>query len=192
MRAIDDLKIYLLDRNPEMYAAWNKYFFGLNNVSVVCLDFVEFMRRYSVDCVVSPANSYGIMDGGYDEAITAWFGGLLQEKVRKYIIDNLYGEQPVCSSIIVDTDVRGIKLIHTPTMRTPSIIKDNTIVYHCTRSCLITALNSGVNSIVVPAFGGHTGCVPLDTVAQMMWLAFDQLKNPPQKIDWKYANSRDF
>lgn len=192
MRKIEDLKIYLLDRKPEMYAAWNKYFFGLDNVTVVCSEFTEFMRRNKVDCVVSPANSYGIMDGGYDEAITAWFGESLMERVQQYIIDNMYGEQPLCTSFIIDTDVPGVKLIHTPTMRVPSVITDNRIVYHCTRSCLIAALNSDVKTIVVPAFGGLTGCVPLNTVAQMMWFAYDQLNNPPQKIDWKYASRRNF
>lgn len=191
-REIQSLKIYLLDRNPEMYGAWSKYFFGLDNVEIVCADFIEFMRRYNVECVVSPANSYGIMDGGYDEAITAWFGDALQKKVQQYIVDNLYGEQPLCSSIVLDTDVNGIKLIHTPTMRTPSAIKDDSIVYHCTRSCLIAALISGVNSVVVPAFGGHTGLVPRETVAHMMWLAYDQLKSPPQKIDWEYASKYNF
>ena len=192
MRKIEGLKIYLLDRNPEMYAAWNKYFSGQDNVTVVCSEFTEFMRRNKVDCVVSPANSYGIMDGGYDEAITAWFGESLMKKVQQYIIDNMYGEQPLCTSFIIDTDVQGVKLIHTPTMRIPGVITDNRIVYHCTRSCLITALNSEVNTIVVPAFGGLTGCVPRNTVAQMMWFAFDQLKNPPQKIDWNYASRRNF
>lgn len=191
-KSIQSLKIYLLDRNPEMYAAWNKHFYGLNNVTIVCSDFVEFMRRNKVDCVVSPANAYGIMDGGYDEAISAWFGNDLQERVQRYIVDNLYGEQPVGSSIIIDTNLEGIKLIHTPTMRTPSIIKDENLVYHCTRSCLITALDGGVNSVVLPAFGAATGCVPYETVAQMMWRAYDQLSNPPQKIDWQYAESQKF
>ncbi|MDE6618802.1 MAG: macro domain-containing protein [Clostridiales bacterium] len=191
-RDIKNLKIYLLDRNPEMYAAWNKHFYGKNNVSIVCSDFVEFMRRNKVDCVVSPANAFGIMDGGYDEAITAWFGNDLQERVQRYIVENLYGEQPVGSSIIIDTALNDIKLIHTPTMRTPSIIKDESLVYHCTRSSLIAALNGGVNSVVVPAFGAATGCVPYDTVALMMWRAYEQLSNPPHKIDWKYAESQSF
>ena len=192
MRNINDLKIYLLDRNPEMYAAWNNFFSGHDNVTVICSEFTQFMRSNKVDCVVSPANSYGIMDGGYDEAITAWFGESLMKKVQQYIIDNFYGEQPLCTSFIIDTDVQGVKLIHTPTMRIPSMITDNRIVYHCTRSCLISALNSDVKSVVVPAFGGLTGCVPRNTVAQMMWFAFDQLKNTPNKIDWEYANSRGF
>ena len=192
MRELKSLNIYLLDRNPEMYRAWNSYFFGLENVNVVCADFIGFMGQYKVDCVVSPANGYGLMDGGYDEAITAWFGTALQEKVQRYIIDNLYGEQPVASSIVIDTEVNGIKLIHTPTMRFPGIIKDDSLIYHCTRSCLIAALNSGVNTVVVPAFGGLTGCVSQETVAKMMWKAYEQLSNPPKKIDWNYAKGQRF
>lgn len=189
-RSIRELKIYLLDRNPEMYSAWSKYFFDIPNVDIVCADFIGFMRQYKVDCVVSPANGYGLMDGGYDEAITAWFGSELQQRVQRFIMDELYGEQPLCSSIILDTNVDGVKLIHTPTMRFPGIIKDDSVIYHCTRSCLITALKNSVNTIVVPAFGGLTGCVQRDTVARMMRRAYDQLADPPDIIDWKYAKDQ--
>lgn len=37
--------------------------------------FTDFMDTYDVECVVSPANSFGLMDGGYDLTITMWFGG---------------------------------------------------------------------------------------------------------------------
>lgn len=189
-RQVQSLKIYLLDRDPEMFSAWNKYFFGIKEVDVVCSDFIEFMGRRVVDCIVSPANGYGLMDGGYDEAITAWFGTALQDKVQKYITDRLYGEQPVGSSIVIDTGVDGIKLIHTPTMRFPGIIKDESIIYHCTRTSLIAALDSGVKSVLLPAFGGLTGCVPRETVAYMMWRAYEQLCDPPRKIDWNYAKDQ--
>ena len=46
------------------------------------------METYDVECVVSPANSYGFMDGGYDLAITNYFGEALMEKVQRLIIKN--------------------------------------------------------------------------------------------------------
>ncbi len=187
MCKLEDMKIYLLDRNIETCGAWNKYFLSVPNVEVVCLDFLAFMRQYKVDCVVSPANGYGLMDGGYDQAITDWFGPDLQKSVQQYIIDNLYGEQPVGSSIMLETDINSIKLIHTPTMRYPGIIKDDMVIYHCMRSCLIAALSGGVKSVVIPAFGGATGCVDYDTVAKRMWQAYKQLSVPPSVIDWDYA-----
>ena len=111
------------------------------------------MDTMDVECIVSPANSYGLMDGGYDLAITEWFGEELMRKAQDYILKNYRGEQPLASSFIINTGVNGIKLIHTPSMRIPSVIMDPTIVYHCTRSALLTAMDNDVKSIVLPAFG---------------------------------------
>lgn len=192
MKDLRKIKIYLLDRNFEMCSAWKNKFMGTSNVSVICDDFVSFMKKYRVDCVVSPANAYGLMDGGYDLAITEWFGDGLQKKVQRYIIDNLCGEQPVGTSIVVDTDVAGVKLIHTPTMRFPGYIKDNILVYHCMRTCLMAAMKSDVDAVVIPAFGGMNGAVPYEILADMMWRAYMQIINKPERIDWDYARKNDF
>lgn len=42
-------------------------------------------------------------------------------------------------------------------MRIPSVIKDPMVIYHCMRTCLMTAMESGIDSIVIPAFGGGCG-----------------------------------
>lgn len=187
MVKVQYLKIYLLDINDKMVAAWREYFGGESNVELVCDDFYHFMNVTKVDCVVSPANAFGLMDGGYDLAITNWFGGNLQKKVQKYIIENLYGEQPVGTSIVIDTEKNGIKLIHTPSMRAPSPISDQDVVYQCMRTCLIAALQSGVKSMVIPAFGGLTGGLLPSTVARLMYRAYKQICNPPAALNWDYV-----
>ena len=95
------MKIYLLDRNPLMVAEWKKYFKNVRDVEVIYNDFEIFMETYDVECVVSPANSYGFMDGGYDLAITNYFGEALMEKVQRLIIKNCFGEQPVGTSMFL-------------------------------------------------------------------------------------------
>lgn len=192
MKNIMEMKIYLLDINAEMCEAWRKRFCGFSNIEIVCDDFGEFMKTHKeVDCVVSPANAYGFMDGGYDGAITRYFGDGLQKKVQEYIKENLCFEQPVGTSIIIDTPIEGIKLIHTPTMQVPSLIKDYRIIYHCTRSMLIKALHSGVKCIVIPAFGGSCGGVPFDNIAEIMYLAYRQISIPPKSYDWHYAREME-
>lgn len=186
------MKIYLVDTNPDMIVAWQKQFYDETDIEAVHLDFEQFMEKYTVDCVVSPANSFGFMDGGYDEAIISYFGDELQEKVLRYIKDNYFGEQPVGTSFIINTNVKGIKLIHTPTMRIPEKIYDDAIIYACTRSCLITAEHNGVNSIVLPAFGGGTGHISTETIAEIMYKAWVNFKNPPEKMDWIYAAESHF
>lgn len=63
--------IYLLDRNAGMVAAWQDAFKDEPSIIAVQDDFARFIdKRPEIDCIVSPANSYGIMDGGYDRVIT--------------------------------------------------------------------------------------------------------------------------
>ncbi len=188
-RSINELDIILLSNDFDMFIAWKHEFDGVKNVQVVNSDFCWFMSSHKVDCVVSPANGYGLMDGAYDLAITQWFGDGLQKKVQRYIIDNLYGEQPVASSIVIDTEKDGIKPVHTPSMQAPSEICDHTVVYHCTRSCLMAALDCGANRVVVPAFGGCTGGLPVEIIANNMKKAYDQLKNPPDALDGEYVRA---
>jgi len=132
------------------------------------------------------------MDGGYDAAITRWFGRELMEKVQEYIIENYYGEQPVASSFIIDTNKEGIKIIHTPTMRIPSAISDPMVVYHSMRSTLIEAIKADVKCVVIPAFGGATGGLEYSIIAYMMRKAYLQLRNIPDKLDWAYAYRWEF
>jgi O-acetyl-ADP-ribose deacetylase (regulator of RNase III) len=177
------MKIYILERNRRKAKVFEEIF-EKEMVEVVCDDFLDFMATTKVDCVVSPANAYGLMDGGYDLAITEWFGDQLQKRVQQYIIDNYCGEQPVGSSFIIEAGKDGQKLIHTPTMRVPSKIVDASIVYQCMRTTLMTAIKNDIKSIVIPVFGGLTGGVDDLTAAKLMWLGYKQVMNPNKKIDW--------
>jgi O-acetyl-ADP-ribose deacetylase (regulator of RNase III) len=184
------MKIYLLDINNVIVKCWEDLFHSEPNARVVCSDFSEFMRTTHVDCVVSPANSFGLMDGGYDAAITEWFGDQLQRRVQQYIIDKLYGEQIVGTSFIIDSGKDDQYLIHTPSMRTPERIRDPMVIYNCMRSCLITASENNIKSIVIPAFGGLTGGIAANVVAELMYKAYMQIKTPPPlSISWEYVNT---
>ena len=72
-------------------------------------------------------------------------------------------------------------------MRTPEVIKDSRIIYQCMRTTLIEAKRQEIKSIVIPAFGGLTGKVPCDEIAKMMFLAYRQISNRPDELNWGYA-----
>jgi O-acetyl-ADP-ribose deacetylase (regulator of RNase III) len=61
-----------------------EYFQQFENVAIIHSKF-ENLTKY--DCMVSAANSFGLMDGGVDLAISTQ----LQSKVQKYIIENYDG-----------------------------------------------------------------------------------------------------
>ena len=170
------MKIYLLDINKAIGEAFKREFKDYDEVEVVIDEFSHFMDAHNdIECIVSPANSFGIMSGGYDKAITDYFGKGVQIEVQHYIKENLFGEQPVGTSIIVDIPNTNKKLIHTPTMRLPSRILDPMVIYHSMRSTLIVAINNNIQSIVIPAFGGLTGQVKPDVLARYMRLAYEQV-----------------
>lgn len=63
---MQQIKLFLVDPKPVLCAAWEKHFQGLPHVEVVNGYFEQLLE---FDCMVSAANSFGLMDGGVDLAI---------------------------------------------------------------------------------------------------------------------------
>ena len=80
------MKIYFVETRLNKLEKLKLYFKDETNIEYVNENFIDFMKKNKVDCVVSPANSFGLMDGGFDLAITNWYGDQLQKRVQKYII----------------------------------------------------------------------------------------------------------
>lgn len=181
------MNIYILAKNYSTFKVLQTTFKLYREIKVINLDFLTFMENYpDVECIVSPANSYGMMDGGYDAAISDYLGWDFQKKVQDYIKENYYGEQIVGTSFILKAP-KNKKLIHTPTMIIPSTINDKLIVYTSMRSTLICALQNNIKSIVIPPFGMGTGGVSDIDGAELMLDAYKQIKNA-QKGKYYYFN----
>src|SRR5260221_1283024 len=109
---MNELKLILVDRNFVLGNAFHEYFDAFPNVEVVNGRF-ESVPEY--DCMVSPANSFGLMDGGIDAAIIDFFGAALMGRVQEYILNHFLGEQPVGTSFIVELKhPKHPFLAHTP------------------------------------------------------------------------------
>ncbi|WP_079709788.1 macro domain-containing protein [Paraliobacillus ryukyuensis] len=149
-----------------------------------------FENLDNIDCLVSPANSFGLMNGGMDAAITRYFGNQLQERVQEYIMKEFYSEQPVGTSFIINTQNENIPyLAHTPTMRIPQDISKTENVYSAMRATLIeTERHKNINTVAIPAFGHGAGRVHAKDVAYQMAKAFMQILAQPQILDWNYAS----
>lgn len=187
------MKIYIIERNKRYFKYLYPYFHDCKDVILINDAFESFIKKNKkkIECVVSPANSFGLMDGGYDLALTEYYGTQLQQRVQDYIIKHYLGEQPVGTSFIIETQKDNQYLIHTPTMRTPERVTDARIIYQCMRTTLIEAINNNIKSILIPMFATHTGNVKPQITAKMMYKAYIQIKNPPKKIDWNYAEEVD-
>lgn len=167
------MKIYIIKRDENKFKYLRIYFGDLENVILVNADIKKFLKENkNIDCIVLPANSFGLMDGGFDLVLTEYYGNQLQERVQKYIIRNYYREQPVGTSFSINTNKNNQLLIHTPTMRTSNAIIDKTIIYQAMRITLREAYEKGVKNTVISMFGGETGCCHPQDIAKLMrgWL----------------------
>jgi hypothetical protein len=80
------MRFLLRDRNPALIEAWLKEFAGSPSIEVSQGDIFDL----AADAIVSPANSFGFMDGGIDLIYSQRFGWKLQEDLRQ-IIQNEHG-----------------------------------------------------------------------------------------------------
>lgn len=201
--------------NEELYNEFVKSFNGFPDVEVVFKRFEDT----DFDCVVSAANSFGLMDGGVDQCITDYFGVEMMYRVQRMVIDKYAGEQPVGTSELVVGGFKYLKkgeivtkpeklqfVAHTPTMRVPRDVSGSDNAYKAMKAALLAVRNhnrlvdSGVegydqlnriNSLVTPGLATLTGRVPYDKAAKQMALATYHVMNPPKAINWYYASERD-
>lgn len=188
------MKLVLVDPKAALCAAFRERFAAWPDVEVVEGRFEE-LRAF--DCIVSAANSFGLMDGGVDLAITQFFGYQLQVRVQRRILDEFLGEQPVGTSIIVETDhPRHPFVAHTPTMRSPMPIAHTDHAYVAMWAMLLAVRRHNRSSerpigiVACPGLGTATGRVPYREAARQMALAYGHFLKPPTSLDWTLAGQR--
>jgi hypothetical protein len=119
------LKLILTATESGLAEAWKKFCGDLEFVQIHEGSILDV----SCDAVVSPANSYGFMDGGIDARYTQRWGWGVQERLRKLIVEKHHGELVVGAAEIVETaDLTKPYLIAAPTMRVPMVLCPGSIL----------------------------------------------------------------
>ena len=167
----------------------------LNAFTQICgdIDLVEIhagsILELEVDAVVSPANSFGFMDGGIDMAYSRHFGWGVQRRLQQKIRQHHQGELLVGTAEIVPTgDDRIPWLLSAPTMRVPMILTETVTPYLAARAVFLfrnhglvrepsmenLPANEVVKSIAFPGLGTGVGRVPPSTCALQIRRAIEQ------------------
>ena len=166
------MKVVLVDLEASLCEAWRVAFEGVENVQVHHSRFEALIGAF--DCFVSPANSFGLMDGGIDAAIIAYFGSALQHRVQEEIWRHYRGEQPVGTCLMVPTNHPRCQWpAHCPTMQTPMDVSQTNNAYAAFLAALATAEAHGVQTLACPGLGTLTGRMPAAIAARQMRYAFD-------------------
>jgi len=190
------IKLILVDLQEALCKWFAVHFKDLPNVNIVT---GRFEKLPEFDCMVSAGNSFGLMDGGVDAAITLYFGDKLQKRVQQYILQHFDGEQPIGTSFIMPTaHPKHPYLAHTPTMRVPYSIEGTDYVYLAMKAMLTAVRHHNdsvdadkrIRSVACTGLGTFYGKMELSEAARQMALAYKNFLHPPKKIDWNFAGKR--
>lgn len=165
----------LIDRNPNIIDAWQTYFANVENVTIQQGDLTEV----ACSAIVSPANSFGFMDGGVDYAISERLGWNLQEELQKQIKALPEGELLVGQALVLETGDATIPyLISAPTMRVPTNFNIPTSLnaYFAMKAALIKAIaHDKITSVAIPGLCTGVGRMQPDICARQMFFAFREI-----------------
>jgi O-acetyl-ADP-ribose deacetylase (regulator of RNase III) len=185
------LTVILAGIHKDLIQAWSQVFGKRDNVTI----YPGSIFDVACDALVSPANSFGFMDGGLDYQISEYLGWHVQERLQERIREKHHGELLVETADIVPTDHHKIPyVISAPTMRVPMILTETVNVYLATRAVFIlikfgafddgTPIQDRVKSVVFPGMGTGVGRVPPEICARQMHAAFEDI------IEGKYMFPR--
>lgn len=197
------MKIILTGVEPPLVRAWEKWCGDLECIEV----FEGSIFHARCEAVVSPANSFGFMDGGLDLLLSRFFGWHVQERLQELIRERHDGELLVGAAEIVPTDNGRIPfLISAPTMRVPMILRDSINPYLAARAALLLIQNgtfkSGehtgqpirehVSRVAFPGLGTGVGQVGPDVCAHQVRTAIEDvvLRSRPFPATWAQAQAR--
>jgi len=214
---MDNLRIILCDPKKALADAWKKNI----QEKLTSAEAAHFTVRESLldavpdtfDCILSPANSFGIMDGASDLVISQMFAqatncdiAAVIDAAQRHIYAAWNGFQPVGTSEIIPMSSFGQNrfrckyVAHTPTMRTPMNVRwDKEIVYRCFWAMLnairrhneTQPAEKRIQSVLCFGLGTGVGGIPPDVCAAQMILAWKNYRRREstgyRPIDWKTA-----
>ncbi len=174
-------RILLIDHGTALASAWRHAFGDIEAVEVHEADF--FSR--DADAMVSPANSFGIMDGGLDLAIRHEVGFRVEKAAQAAILEKHHGELPVGLAEIVATNhERWPYLVVAPTMRVPENVANTAHAYLAFRAALLAVARHNaaggptIQSLLCPGLGTGIGGLSPHRCAVQMRMAYKQVAGP--------------
>jgi O-acetyl-ADP-ribose deacetylase (regulator of RNase III) len=180
------LQLVLVAIEPPHTKAWRTYCGDVPGVSV----HEGSIFDVEGDAVVSPANSFGFMDGGIDLAYMEAFGEVIQTRVQMRILELHGGELVVGQADIVETEHASVPfLIVAPTMRVPLLLPRTTVNPYLVARAVFRLWVHGrftggardgerirdhVRRVAMPGLGNGVGEVDPTTCARQVWVAYEE------------------
>lgn len=162
----------LVDTNPGLVKAWALEFREIAGCTIKAGSIFET----DANALVSPANSFGIMDGGLDGKLRDVLGESTERSLRSRIDREYFGELPVGLAIVIETGHHQFPyLISAPTMRVPGNVAATVNAYHAMKAAVNAAKAFPADMrLAVPGLCSLTGGMTPEQVARQMRIAYER------------------
>lgn len=203
------MKIYLKDRNPEMAEAWSRVF---KNDPDIDISTGDIFSGPIADAIISPANSFGFMDGGIDGYYSMRWPRL-QSDLQEHLFRLHQGELPVGSAVVIkiphgdeqlclpgpwtrkgDEDFKW--LVSAPTMRIPADVRGTVNAYLAFRAALMAIIGFNnppmepkIETVLCPGMCTSVGRMEFNVAAVQMYMAYKHVMKEPFKIGSDLGNA---
>lgn len=193
-----NINILFCDKSDGFKEGFDLFLKKYENISYHCCDFKELDGQF--DCVISPANSFAIFDGGFDAHISRYFNEIEQFTVemQKQLLDKTGGYAQPGTCVLLETQVNKCKYVALcPTMVIPSVVTDYSIIYHCFWNLLITIHNHNktsddkIKNILLTGLGTGIGNVGKMANCRLLDLAISNYLSYIQFIKSNKMNTKE-
>lgn len=163
----------------------------LDDVTALCATCEELFESglMAEGAVVSPGNGFGIMDGGFDGALRALCGDLLEARIKRQIVERYGPELPVGAAVAARSE-HGQLVIYAPTMQIPMRIVGTDNAYRAARAAANKAVYISVDVLYMPLLGTGTGGMALEDAAVQILTGVHDGVQPiaPEDMTWAHAD----
>jgi O-acetyl-ADP-ribose deacetylase (regulator of RNase III) len=182
------MKIHFFDINKDLIQIYKKYLSQFNYIisNFYVSDVENIINATKINCIVSPANSFGHMNGGIDKIYTKIFNNI-EETVQKLIKNKQIKESglgyylPVGQNLIVKTHHHICSnLIIMPTMFLPQNITNTKNIYFAFYGLLNNYHNYNCD-ILCPGLGTGVGGLSYEESAKQIRDAILDFQNSNPK-----------
>ena len=144
------MKVLIADRNKSVFQAIKRYDptfeYEIGNP-----------LAFDIDAVVSPANTAGIMNGGFDATLRNYFGTSLEYRVRMRIKENPISVGEAFSIQTVHEKVKWLIVTPTVSISADGLSGHSSVAYSCAYNAVVCASNAGAKSLGMTGLGTGAG-----------------------------------
>lgn len=188
---LKNVTFHLCDLNKNIVDEWQTYFKSHDNFKFYNQNiFTVPVDKMNVNAIVSPANSFGDLQGGIDLVYYNYFGHQLEEQLQNKIINEYYGELIVGEAMILKLNHNLYHyFISAPTMRVPQDVSKTLNAYLAFRAVLIQIINfnnindNKITNVICPGLATSIGKLSPEHCAKQMLFAYQAITNPHYDLD---------